>query len=255
MSTVGKTITCKAAVAWKAGEDLSIETIEVAPPKAHEVRIKIEYTGVCHTDAYTLSGADAEGEFPVVFGHEGAGIVESVGEGVTSVKVGDSVICLYTPECRECKFCKSGKTNLCGKIRATQGKGLMPDGTSRFTCKGQPLLHYMGCSTFSQYTVVADISVVAVNPEAPKDRTCLLGCGITTGYGAATNTVKMNEGDNIAVFGVGCIGLSVIQGAVAKKAGKIIAIDINDGKKEWAEKFGATDFVNPTKLAEGETIL
>ncbi|GME89415.1 unnamed protein product [[Candida] boidinii] len=255
MSTVGKTITCKAAVAWKAGEDLSIETIEVAPPKAHEVRIKIEYTGVCHTDAYTLSGADAEGEFPVVFGHEGAGIVESVGEGVTSVKVGDSVICLYTPECRECKFCKSGKTNLCGKIRATQGKGLMPDGTSRFTCKGQPLLHYMGCSTFSQYTVVADISVVAVNPEAPKDRTCLLGCGITTGYGAATNTVKMNEGDNIAVFGVGCIGLSVIQGAVAKKAGKIIAIDINDGKKEWAEKFGATDFVNPTKLAEGETIV
>ncbi|ODV85650.1 hypothetical protein CANARDRAFT_158913 [[Candida] arabinofermentans NRRL YB-2248] len=255
MSTVGKTITCKAAVAWEAGKDLSIETIEVAAPRAHEVRVKIAYTGVCHTDAFTLSGNDAEGEFPVVFGHEGAGIVESVGEGVTSVKPGDHVVCLYTPECKECKFCKSGKTNLCGKIRATQGKGLMPDGTTRFTCKGKPLLHYMGCSTFSQYTVVADISVVAVDPKAPMDRTCLLGCGITTGYGAATNTAKISPGDNIAVFGAGCIGLSVMQGAVEKKAGKIIVVDINDDKKEWADKFGATDFVNPTKLPEGVTIV
>nr|BAD15033.1 glutathione-dependent formaldehyde dehydrogenase [Ogataea methanolica] len=255
MSTAGKTITCKAAVAWEAGKDLSIETIEVAPPKAHEVRVKIAYTGVCHTDAFTLSGKDAEGEFPVIFGHEGAGIVESIGEGVTSVKVGDHVVCLYTPECKECKFCKSGKTNLCGKIRATQGKGLMPDGTSRFTCKGKKLLHYMGCSTFSQYTVLADISVVAVDPKAPMDRTCLLGCGITTGYGAATNTAKISPGDNIAIFGAGCIGLSVIQGAVERKAGKIIVVDINDDKKEWADKFGATDFVNPTKLPAGVTIV
>ncbi|CAN3505040.1 S-(hydroxymethyl)glutathione dehydrogenase [Diutina catenulata] len=250
MSTEGKTITCKAAVAWEAGKPLTIEEIEVAPPKAHEVRIKITHTGVCHTDAYTLSGADPEGEFPVVFGHEGAGIVESVGEGVTNVKVGDSVICLYTPECGECKFCKSGKTNLCGKIRATQGKGLMPDGTVRFKCKGKDLLHYMGCSTFSQYTVVADISVVAVDPKAPADSTCLLGCGITTGYGSATIVANVQEGDNVAVFGGGCVGLAVIQGAAERKAGQIILVDINDKKEEWGEKFGATAFVNPTKLGD-----
>ncbi|MCJ1438686.1 S-(hydroxymethyl)glutathione dehydrogenase [Xylographa pallens] len=238
--TVGKTITCKAAVAWEAGQDLTIEDIEVEAPKAHEVRIEIYYTGVCHTDAYTLSGKDPEGAFPIVLGHEGAGIVESVGEGVTSVKPGDN-------------FCISGKTNLCGKIRATQGKGVMPDGTSRFKCKGKELLHFMGTSTFSQYTVVADISVVAITPKAPMDRTCLLGCGITTGYGAAVVTANVEKGSNVAVFGAGCVGLSVIQGAVKNGAGKIIVVDVNDNKEEWAKKFGGTDFVNPTKLG-GKTI-
>ncbi|KAK8089224.1 formaldehyde dehydrogenase- glutathione dependent [Apiospora hydei] len=252
--TVGKPIKCQAAVAWEAGKDLSIEEIEVAPPQAHEVRIQIYYTGVCHTDAYTLSGKDPEGAFPIVLGHEGAGIVESVGEGVTNVKPGDHVVALYTPECKECKFCKSGKTNLCGKIRATQGKGVMPDGTSRFTCKGKKLLHFMGTSTFSQYTVVADISVVAVQQDAPMDRTCLLGCGITTGYGAARITANVEEGSNVAVFGAGCVGLSVVQGAVAQKAGKIIVVDVNPSKEEWSRKFGATDFVNPSKL-EGQTIV
>ncbi|KAL2073438.1 hypothetical protein VTL71DRAFT_10762 [Oculimacula yallundae] len=254
MSTVGKTITCKAAVAWEAGKDLTLETIEVAPPKAGEVRIEIYYTGVCHTDAYTLSGKDPEGAFPIVLGHEGAGIVESVGEGVTSVKVGDYVVALYTPECKECKFCKSGKTNLCGKIRATQGKGVMPDGTSRFKCKGKDLLHFMGTSTFSQYTVVADISVVAITKDAPMDRTCLLGCGITTGYGAAVETAKVEEGSTVAIFGAGCVGLSVVQGAVVRKASKIIVVDLNPNKKAWAEKFGATDFVNPSDL-KNQTIV
>jgi S-(hydroxymethyl)glutathione dehydrogenase/alcohol dehydrogenase len=190
-------------------------------------------------------------------GHEGAGIVESVGEGVTNVKPGDHVIALYTPECGECKFCKSGKTNLCGKIRATQGKGVMPDGTSRFKCKGKSLLHFMGTSTFSQFTVVADISVVAVTKEAPMDRVCLLGCGITTGVGAATITAGkggIEEGSNIAVFGVGCVGLSIIQGAVINKAAQIIAVDVNASKKDWAHKFGATHFVNPTELPEGQSI-
>lgn len=248
MSTIGKPITCKAAVAWEAGKPLSIEEITVQPPRAHEVRVKIDHSGVCHTDAYTLSGQDPEGAFPVILGHEGAGIVESVGEGVTTVKPGDHVVCLYTPECGECKFCKSGKTNLCGKIRATQGKGVMPDGTSRFSCKGQTLLHFMGCSTFSEYTVVADISIVAIDEKAPLDRACLLGCGITTGYGAAINTANVQEGDTVAVFGAGCVGLSVVQGASSRKASKIIVVDIDDNKKAWAEKFGATDFVNPNKL-------
>ncbi|QPG77076.1 S-(hydroxymethyl)glutathione dehydrogenase [Brettanomyces nanus] len=256
MSTAGNPITCKAAVCWGSGEDLKIETVQVAPPKAHEVRVKVEYTGVCHTDEFTRSGQDPEGDFPVIFGHEGAGIVESVGKDVVNVKVGDHVVLLYTPECGECKFCKSGKTNLCGKIRDTQGKGLMPDETSRFTCKGKPILHYMGCSSFSQYTVVTDISVVTVNPKAPMDKTCLLGCGVTTGLGAAVNVAKIEPGDNVGVFGAGCIGLSVIQGAAQKKAGKIIVVDINDDKKEWAMKFGATDFVNPAKdLKPGESIV
>lgn len=205
-------------------------------------------------DAYTLSGQDPEGAFPIVLGHEGAGIVESVGEGVTSVKPGDNVVALYTPECKECKFCKSGKTNLCGKIRATQGKGVMPDGTSRFKCKGKELLHFMGTSTFSQYTVVADISVVAITDKAPMDRTCLLGCGITTGYGAAVETAQVEKGSNVAVFGAGCVGLSVVQGAVVRGAGKIIVVDVNDAKEEWGKKFGATDFVNPSKLGEKQTI-
>jgi S-(hydroxymethyl)glutathione dehydrogenase/alcohol dehydrogenase len=186
-------------------------------------------------------------------GHEGAGIVESVGDGVINVKPGDHVIALYTPECRECKFCKSGKTNLCGKIRATQGRGVMPDGTSRFKARGQDILHFMGTSTFTQYTVVADISVVAVTPKAPTDRACLLGCGITTGYGAAVVTAKIEEGSNVAVFGAGCVGLSVIQGAVKNKASSIIVVDINDQKESWARKFGATEFVNPTKL-QGKSI-
>ncbi|KAB8249188.1 alcohol dehydrogenase, class III [Aspergillus flavus] len=238
----------QAAIAWAAAEPLSVENVEVAPPKAHEVRIKILHTGVCHTDAYTLSGKDPEGAFPVILGHEGAGIVESVGEGVTNVKVGDYVIALYTPECGECKFCRSGKTNLCGKIRATQGRGVMPDGTTRFKARGKDLLHFMGCSTFSEYTVVADISVVAVTPSCPTDRSCLLGCGITTGYGAATVTANITEGSNVAVFGAGCVGLSIVQGAVKNKAGKIIVVDINDGKEAWAYKFGATHFLNPARL-------
>jgi S-(hydroxymethyl)glutathione dehydrogenase/alcohol dehydrogenase len=191
----------------------------------------------------------------VILGHEGAGIVESVGEGVTNVKPGDHVVALYTPECKECKFCKSNKTNLCGKIRATQGKGVMPDGTSRFRARGQDILHFMGTSTFSQYTVVADISVVAVQQDAPMDRTCLLGCGITTGYGAARITAKVEEGSNIAVFGAGCVGLSVVQGAVAQKAGKIIVVDVNPAKEEWSRRFGATDFVNPTQLPEGKSVV
>lgn len=255
MSTEGKTITCKAAVAWEAGKPLTLEDVEVAPPQAHEVRVKVTYTGVCHTDAYTLSGSDPEGIFPSVLGHEGAGIVESIGEGVTSVKPGDSVILLYTAECKECKFCKSGKTNLCQKVRATQGKGVLPDGTTRFKCKGKDLYSYMGCSSFSQYTVVADVSLVAVDPSAPQDRTCLLGCGVTTGYGAATVTANVQKGDNVAVFGAGCIGLAVVMGAKERGAAKIIVIDINGNKEAWAYKFGATDFVNPTKLPEGTTIV
>ncbi|OXH63528.1 S-(hydroxymethyl)glutathione dehydrogenase [Cryptococcus neoformans] len=254
MSTEGQVITCKAAIAWEAGKPLSIETVEVAPPKDGEVRIKILYTGLCHTDAYTLSGNDPEGAFPVILGHEGGGIVESVGKGVDEVKVGDHVVPLYTAECRECKFCKSGKTNLCGRVRATQGKGVMPDGTSRFKCKGQDILHFMGCSTFSQYTVVSKFSVVAINPKAPLKTSCLLGCGITTGYGSATKSPGI-EGSNVAIFGVGCVGLSVLQCAKAKGCKRIFAIDTNPKKKEWAEKFGATDFVNPKDLPEGKTIV
>jgi len=243
--TTGKVISCRAAVAWAAKEDLKIETVQVAPPNPGEVRIKVLANGLCHTDLYTLSGQDSEGVFPVILGHEGGGIVESVGEGVTSVAPGDHVIPLYIPQCRDCKFCSSHKTNLCGKIRATQGKGLMPDGTTRFRCKGQDLFHFMGCSTFSEYAVVAEISVAKVTKEAPLDKICLLGCGISTGYGAALNTADVEKGSTCAVWGMGAIGLAVIMGCKERGASKIIAIDINNDKKKIAAEFGATDFVNP----------
>ncbi|WP_421351817.1 S-(hydroxymethyl)glutathione dehydrogenase/class III alcohol dehydrogenase [Aeromonas veronii] len=238
-------IKCKAAIAWGPGQPLSIEEIEVMPPQAGEVRVRIVATGVCHTDAFTLSGEDPEGVFPCILGHEGGGIVESVGEGVTSVKVGDHVIPLYTPECGECKFCKSGKTNLCQKIRATQGKGLMPDGTTRFSKDGQPIYHYMGTSTFSEYTVLPEISIAKVDPAAPLEEVCLLGCGVTTGIGAVMNTAKVKEGESVAIFGLGGIGLSAVIGARLAKAGRIIAIDINESKFELARKLGATDCINP----------
>ena len=235
----------RAAVAWEAGKPLSIEQVDVAGPKAGEVLVRIVATGVCHTDAFTLSGADPEGLFPVILGHEGGGIVEEVGEGVTSLKVGDHVIPLYTPECGECKFCRSGKTNLCQKIRVTQGQGLMPDGTSRFSLNGRPLLHYMGTSTFSEYTVLPEISVAKINKAAPLEKVCLLGCGITTGIGAVLNTAKVEPGASVAVFGMGGIGLSVVQGAVMAKAGRIVVVDTNPAKFEMAKLLGATDFINP----------
>ncbi|SEN33378.1 S-(hydroxymethyl)glutathione dehydrogenase / alcohol dehydrogenase [Luteibacter sp. UNCMF331Sha3.1] len=235
----------RAAVAWEAGKPLSIEEIDVQGPKAGEVLVRIVATGVCHTDLFTLSGADPEGAFPVILGHEGGGIVEEVGEGVTSLKPGDHVIPLYTPECGECSFCRSGKTNLCQKIRVTQGKGLMPDGTSRFSMGGKPLLHYMGTSTFSEYTVLPEISLAKINKDAPLDKVCLLGCGITTGIGAVLNTAKVEPGATVAVFGMGGIGLSVVQGAVMAKASRIIVVDTNPSKFEMAKMLGATDFVNP----------
>ncbi|USV57736.1 S-(hydroxymethyl)glutathione dehydrogenase/class III alcohol dehydrogenase [Aeromonas encheleia] len=240
-----QSIKCKAAIAWGPGQPLSIEEVEVMPPQAGEVRVRIKATGVCHTDAFTLSGEDPEGVFPCILGHEGGGIVESIGEGVTSVKVGDHVIPLYTPECGECKFCKSGKTNLCQKIRATQGKGLMPDGTTRFSKDGQPIYHYMGTSTFSEYTVLPEISIAKVDPAAPLEEVCLLGCGVTTGIGAVMNTAKVKEGESVAIFGLGGIGLSAVIGARLAKAGRIIAIDINESKFELARKLGATDCINP----------
>lgn len=243
-----QSIKCKAAIAWGPGQPLSIEEVEVMPPQAGEVRVRIVASGVCHTDAFTLSGEDPEGVFPCILGHEGGGIVESVGEGVTSVKVGDHVIPLYTPECGECKFCKSGKTNLCQKIRATQGKGLMPDGTTRFSKDGQPIYHYMGTSTFSEYTVLPEISIAKVDPAAPLEEVCLLGCGVTTGIGAVMNTAKVKEGESVAIFGLGGIGLSAIIGARMAKAGRIIAIDINESKFELARKLGATDCINPNKF-------
>lgn len=256
-STVGKPIQCIAAVAYDAKKPLSVEEITVDPPKAHEVRIKVEYTAVCHTDAYTLSGSDPEGLFPCILGHEGAGIVESVGDDVTTVKPGDHVIALYTAECGKCKFCTSGKTNLCSAVRATQGRGIMPDETTRFhNDKGEDIFHFMGCSTFSEYTVVADVSVVAIDPKAPLDAASLLGCGVTTGYGAAVKTANVQKNDTVAVFGCGTVGLSVIQGAKARGASKIIGVDINNKKKQYCFDFGATDFINPKEdLAKGQTIV
>ncbi|EGH1892016.1 S-(hydroxymethyl)glutathione dehydrogenase/class III alcohol dehydrogenase [Salmonella enterica] len=245
----------RAAVAFGPGQPLKIVEIDVAPPKKGEVLVKITHTGVCHTDAFTLSGDDPEGVFPAVLGHEGVfpavlgheggGVVVEVGEGVTSLKPGDHVIPLYTAECGECKFCKSGKTNLCQAVRATQGKGLMPDGTTRFSYNGEPVYHYMGTSTFSEYTVCAEISLAKVNPQAPLDKVCLLGCGVTTGIGAVHNTAKVKAGDTVAVFGLGGIGLAVIQGAVQAKAGRILAIDTNPEKFTLAGEMGATDFINP----------
>ncbi len=238
-------IKSKAAIAWGPKQPLTIETVDVMPPQKGEVRIRIVASGVCHTDAFTLSGEDPEGIFPAILGHEGGGIVESIGEGVTSVQVGDHVIPLYTPECGECKFCTSGKTNLCQKIRATQGKGLMPDGTTRFSLNGQPIYHYMGCSTFSEYTVLPEISIAKVNKAAPLEEICLLGCGVTTGMGAVMNTAKVKAGDTVAVFGLGGIGLSAIIGATMAKASRIIAVDINETKFDLAKKLGATDCINP----------
>ena len=235
----------RAAVAFAAGKPLQIVEIDVAPPRAGEVLVKITHTGVCHTDAFTLSGDDPEGIFPSVLGHEGAGVVVEIGAGVTTLAPGDHVIPLYTAECRECKFCKSGKTNLCQKVRATQGKGLMPDGSSRFSYQGQPVFHYMGCSTFSEYTVVNEISLAKINPAAPHDKVCLLGCGVTTGIGAVRNTAKVKPGDNVAVFGLGGIGLAVIQGARQAGAGRIIGIDTNPTKFALAKSMGATDCINP----------
>ena len=235
----------KAAVAWAAGQPLTIEEVDLEGPKKGEVLIRVVATGVCHTDAYTLSGADPEGAFPAILGHEGGAIVEEVGPGVKSVQVGDHVIPLYTPECGECKFCKSGKTNLCQAIRVTQGKGVMPDGTSRFSKGGKPILHFMGTSTFSEYTVLPEISLAKVNKAAPLEKICLLGCGITTGIGAVLHSAKVQPGTSVAVFGLGGVGLSVIQGAVMAKAGRIIAIDVNPGKEQMARALGATDFVNP----------
>jgi len=243
-------ITCQAAVCWGPQQDLIIEEIEVAPPQRGEVRIQILFSALCHTDAFNISGQDPESQYPVIVGHEGAGIVESVGEGVTSVQAGDHVIPLYVPECRECKFCKSGKTNLCSVIRETQAKGLMPDGTSRFTCRGQPVFHFMGCSTFSQYTVVCEISVAKINPAAPPEKVCLLGCGITTGYGAVVNALKVEPNSSIAVFGLGALGLAAIMGAKESGCHRIIGIDTNPKKFHRATEFGATECIN-SKEVEG----
>ena len=240
-----QTLKSRAAVAFAPNEPLRLVTIDVAPPKAGEVRVRIIATGVCHTDAFTLSGSDPEGIFPTVLGHEGGGVVESIGEGVTSLQVGDHVIPLYAAECRQCKFCLSGKTNLCQAVRATQGKGLMPDGTSRFSYEGQPLLHYMGCSTFSEYTVLPEISLAKISKEAPLEQVCLLGCGVTTGIGAVLNTAKVESGASVAVFGLGGIGLAAIIGAKMANAGRILAIDINPAKRDVALSLGATDFINP----------
>lgn len=239
------TMKTRAAVAWGPGEPLKIEEVDLELPKKGEVLVRIVATGVCHTDAYTLSGSDPEGLFPAILGHEGAGIVEAVGEGVTSVAVGDHVIPLYTPECGECKFCTSGKTNLCQAIRSTQGQGLMPDGTSRFSKDGQTIYHYMGTSTFAEHTVVPEIALAKVSKDAPLEEICLLGCGVTTGMGAVHNTAKVQAGDTVAVFGLGGIGLSVIIGAVQANASRIIAIDVNNDKETIAKQLGATDFINP----------
>ena len=239
-----KFIKSKAAIAWGPNQPLSIEEVDVMLPRKGEVLVKILASGVCHTDAYTLSGEDPEGVFPAILGHEGGGIVEQIGEGVTSVQVGDHVIPLYTAECGVCKMCTSGKTNLCSAVRETQGKGLMPDGTTRFYKDGQPIYHYMGCSPFSEYTVLPEISLAKVNKEAELEKVCLLGCGVTTGMGAVMNTAKVEEGSTVAIFGLGGIGLAAVIGAKMAKASRIIGVDINADKFELAKKLGATDCIN-----------
>ncbi len=243
----------RAAVAFEAGKPLTIETIQLDEPKAGEVLVEIKATGVCHTDAYTLSGKDPEGLFPAILGHEGAGVVVEVGEGVTSVKPGDHVIPLYTPECRQCEYCLSRKTNLCQAIRATQGRGLMPNGTSRFSIDGKMLHHYMGTSTFANYTVLPEIAVAKIREDAPFDKVCYIGCGVTTGIGAVIYTAKVEPGSRVVVFGLGGIGLNVIQGARMVGASQIVGVDLNPAKRALAEKFGMTDFVNP-KEVEGDLV-
>jgi len=243
----------RAAVAHAAGKPLSIETVEVEGPKAGEALVEIKATGVCHTDAFTLSGADPEGAFPAILGHEGAGVVVEVGPGVTSVKKGDHVIPLYTPECRQCDYCTSGKTNLCQAIRATQGRGVMPDGTSRFSLGKEKLLHYMGTSTFSNFTIVPEIALAKVREDAPFDKVCYIGCGVTTGIGAVINTAKVQPGDNVVVFGLGGIGLNVVQAAKMVGADRIVGVDINPARRALAEKFGVTHFVNP-KEVQGDLV-
>ena len=240
----------RAAVAFEAGKPLEIVDVDLDGPKAGEVMVEIKATGICHTDEFTLSGADPEGLFPAILGHEGAGVVVEVGEGVTSVRKGDHVIPLYTPECRECPSCLSRKTNLCTAIRATQGQGLMPDGTSRFSLDGKPLFHYMGCSTFSNFTVLPEIAVAKVREDAPFDKICYVGCGVTTGVGAVINTAKVEIGSTAVVFGLGGIGLNVIQGLKLAGADMIIGVDLNNAKKEWGERFGMTHFVNPAEAGE-----
>ncbi|MCG2586737.1 S-(hydroxymethyl)glutathione dehydrogenase/class III alcohol dehydrogenase [Massilia sp. TS11] len=235
----------KAAIAWKAGAPLTIETVDLAAPKAGEVLVELKATGICHTDYYTLSGADPEGLFPAILGHEGAGVVVEVGPGVSSLRKDDHVIPLYTPECRQCKFCLSRKTNLCQAIRATQGKGLMPDATTRFSLNGQPLFHYMGTSTFSNYIVVPEIALAKIRPDAPFDKVCYIGCGVTTGVGAVVFSAKVEAGATVAVFGLGGIGLNVIQAARMVGADKIIGIDINPAREAIGRQFGMTDFINP----------
>lgn len=240
----------KAAVAFKAGAPLSVETVELEGPKAGEVLVEIKATGVCHTDAFTLSGDDPEGAFPAILGHEGAGVVREVGEGVRSLSVGDHVIPLYTPECRECDYCLHPKTNLCQSIRSTQGQGVMPDGTSRFSLDGKPILHYMGCSTFSNYTVLPEIALAKIRKDAPFDKVCYIGCGVTTGVGAVVFDAKVEPGSNVVVFGLGGIGLNVIQGAKMVGANKIVGVDINPSKVALAKDFGMTDFINPKETPE-----
>ena len=243
----------RAAVATEAGKPLSIETVQLEGPREGEVLVEIKATGICHTDEFTLSGADPEGIFPAILGHEGAGVVVDVGPGVKSLKKGDHVIPLYTPECRECEYCLNPKTNLCQAIRTTQGQGLMPDGTSRFSMNGEKIFHYMGTSTFANFTVLPEIALAKVREDAPFDKICYIGCGVTTGIGAVINTAKVEEGSNCVVFGLGGIGLNVIQGCRLAGANKIVGVDLNNDKKEWGEKFGMTHFVNPSEV-EGDLV-